>query len=160
VVDWDGERPIFRENEPGFAAPDVGGETAVFGGQIRLLGSDVAQTAEAVTVTLVWQALADGERDYTRFLHLLPPGGGPPVAQQDSYPVQNSYPTGQWAAGEIVTEKLSLPLTGLPPGEYRLALGFYEVLADGSVERVTAVGAAGSPLPDNALVLERVKIED
>jgi hypothetical protein len=161
VVDWEGERLVFRENEPVFAAPEgVGGETAVFGEQIRLLGSSVAQTPEAVTVTLVWQALADGQRDYTRFLHLLSPEGGPPVAQQDSYPVQNSYPTGQWTAGEIVTEELSLPLAGLPPGEYRLAVGFYEVLADGSVERVTAVGDGERPLPDNMLVITFLKIKE
>jgi hypothetical protein len=161
VVAWDGARLVFRENEPVFALPEgVGGETAVFGEQIRLLGSSVTQTAEAVTVTLVWQALADGQRDYTRFLHLLPPEGGPPVAQEDSYPRQNSYPTGQWTAGEVVAEALSLPLAGLPPGEYRLAVGFYEVLADGSVERITAVGDGERPLPDNALVFGRLKIED
>ena len=36
-----------------------------------------------------------------------------------------SYPTSWWRAGEVVSETVRLELTGVPPGDYRVAVGWY-----------------------------------
>jgi hypothetical protein len=47
------------------------------------------------------------------------------AAQVDGLPQANTYPTSQWVAGEIVADSLWLPLGGVSPGSYELAIGFY-----------------------------------
>ncbi len=148
---------VFAANEPVFELPDgvtEGVATAVFGEEIALAAYTLVQTDGQLTLTLYWRALRHGQTNYTRFVHLVGEVGGAPVAQNDSYPVFNSYPTGQWTAGEIVTDVVNLDVSGVAPGDYALALGFYKRLADGGVERVTAVGENGRPLPDNRFILE------
>jgi hypothetical protein len=147
----------FVANEPVFELPsDVveRGETAVFDNAIALAGYTLSQADEQLTLTLYWRALQNGQTNYTRFVHLGEAAGGPPLAQSDSYPVFNSYPTGQWTAGEIVADVVRLDLRDVAPGNYSLAVGFYERLADGSIERVTAVDGNGRPLPDGRFILE------
>ena len=156
----------FQVNEPNFELPiGIGlgkkAETAVFDDEIQLLAYEVAQDADSATLTLYWQALANGQTDYTRFVQLLgAEPGQPPLAQNDSYPVFNSYPTGQWLAGEVVADTVTLDLIGLPVGEYDVVTGFYERLADGGLERLTAVDGVGNPLPDDILKITTLKIED
>lgn len=152
----------FQPHTPHFDAPEkMTPVTAVFGDAIRLLGYDLAQTEREAKLTLYWQALAEGQVDYTRFVHLADSEPGqPPLRQQDSYPVFNSYPTGQWTAGEIVPEVVRLDLTGLPPGQYSLLTGFYQRLADGVLARVTAVAPDGAPLPDDRVFLTTLVIEE
>jgi hypothetical protein len=122
---------VFVPQSPNFALPeDVAGETAVFGEQIALLGYTLSQQNDEITVTLVWQALASMPVNYTRFVHLLAAADQPPVAQNDSYPSGNSYPTSQWQPGEVVVETVTLPLVNVPPGQYQLAIGFYQNLGN------------------------------
>ncbi len=120
VVQADGGAWGFQVSEPNFELPEgIVGETAVspnskqaiFGNQIKLLGHELVQDAESVTVTLHWQALANGQADYTRFVQLLSlEPGQPPLVQNDSYPVFNNYPTSQWTAGEVVADEVVLNL--------------------------------------------------
>lgn len=80
---------------------------------------------EPVQFTLQWEALHPTDIDYTIFTHLLDAAGNV-AAGYDNQPVNNSYPTGIWSAGEIITDPHSLPTpAGLPPGQYRLAIGLY-----------------------------------
>lgn len=155
---------VFQPHAPSFALPEGvsgGGETAVFGATIALAAYALEQEADHLTLTLHWRALADGAADFVRFVHLIDPAaGGPPLAQVDSYPANNTYPTSQWTAGEIVTDRIRLDLTAVPPGHYALALGFYRLLGDGTGERITAVGPDGDLLPDNLLRLGEVEIGD
>ncbi|MCL4264199.1 MAG: hypothetical protein KJ069_13330 [Anaerolineae bacterium] len=145
----------FRVTEPQFEIPAGMIEaTAVFNDQIRLHGYVPSQTESTVDVTLVWQALRPGHTDYIRFVHLIPTDGDlPPVAQNDNLPQYGTYPTSQWAQDEVVADTVSLDLTAVPPGEYQLAVGFYERLADGTIVRATAVDENGAPLADDRFIL-------
>ncbi|MGB5060376.1 MAG: hypothetical protein WBO48_16880, partial [Candidatus Promineifilaceae bacterium] len=129
-------------------------ETAVFGDAIALVDYTVEKQGDRLTVTLIWQALGDGQTDYTRFVHLVNPAGGqPPLAQADGFPVFNTYPTSQWQTGEVVTDVVTLPVGQTPPGDYDLLVGFYGAGEGGVVERVTAVAKNGAPFPNDAVPL-------
>jgi len=147
------EKPAPRQ----FTLPPVPYPMGVtFGREIRLLGYDVEQTRDRLHLTLYWQALTAPRGDYTRFVHLFNPTTGALVAQNDSPPRGGKYPTSWWAAGEVVTETVTLPLGEVPPGVYRLAVGLY----DATVIRLPATGPDGQPIPDNyPLLPPEVRIE-
>ena len=48
------------------------------------------------------------------------------VTQSDAMPQGGAYPTSWWIKGEVVSETVTLPLEGVPGGEYRLAVGLYD----------------------------------
>ncbi len=121
-------------------------QQADFGVELRLLGYDIAQSSDALTLTLWWQAQTAPSRDYKRFVHLLAPSGEI-VAQDDAMPRAWTYPTSWWAASEVVSETVTLPA---PPAGYRLGLGWY----DGETGiALPASDAVGTPWPDNRVVL-------
>jgi hypothetical protein len=147
------EKPTPRR----FTLPPVPHPTEVtFGGEVRLWGYDVERGEGRLRLTLYWQALTPPRGDYTRFVHLLDPTTKTVVAQNDSPPQGGRYPTSWWAAGEVVTETVTLPLEGAPPGVYRLAVGLY----DATVTRLPAIRADGTSVPDDYLVLPpEIRIE-
>lgn len=120
-----------------------------FGGEVRLAGYDLEQEAGTLWLTLWWQALATPRADYTVFVHLFDPETQAIVAQSDAMPRGGAYPTSWWAAAEVVSETVALPLGGVEPGAYRLAVGLY----DRSQTRLQATGLDGAPIPDDRLVL-------
>lgn len=66
--------------------------------------------------------------DYQTFVHLRDPANGQNVAQADGPPLAGWYPTSWWPAGEAVTDWRNFPLPAdLPPGRYRLVVGFYDL---------------------------------
>jgi len=122
--------------------------------EIRLAGYDLEQGEDALQLTLWWQALQAPQADYTVFVHLFDPATEALVAQSDAQPRGGAYPTSWWAAGEVVSETLTLD--GVSEGTYLLAVGLY----DQTVTRLQAVGPDGQQIPDNRLVLPvDVKIE-
>ncbi len=156
-----GGRLVYQPQEPAFALP--GGITpldVVFGpdgdGLIRLRGYELTQMAGQLEVALYWEAPAGIPQPFTRFVHLLD-ADGQVAAQLDGHPAGNSYPTGQWAKGEIVTDTLRLNLSDLPPGAYRLATGFYR--PSGDMPRLPAFGAEGR-LADDRVVFADVRVGD
>jgi hypothetical protein len=99
---------------------------ALFGDQIRLLGYDLKREGDVLQIDLAWQALRDINSNYKVFAHVFDPTTDTIVAQWDAMPRSNAYPTSRWLANEVVTETLTILLTAVPSGEYRLALGLYE----------------------------------
>lgn len=99
---------------------------ADFGGLIRLPGYDLEPANDQIAVTLHWQALKAPGASYKVFLHLFDPTSEEIVAQRDSHPLDNSYPTMRWAAGEVVSDRLLLDMAEVPPGRYQLAVGWYD----------------------------------
>ena len=148
-------RLVFRPTEPSFELPeDIVHETAVFGEQIQLQGYQLNQTAGELDVTLLWQALANGQTDYVRFVHLLDPeAGSAPLVQSDSQPRYGSYPTSQWTVGEVVSDRLTLSLANVPPGSYQLAVGFYSEPTPGQFDRLTVLDGAGDVAVDGRFLL-------
>jgi hypothetical protein len=112
--------------------------SADFAGTVKLLG--LRQTPHA-GVILFWQATAAMDTDYTVFVHLLD-AEDKTLANADHLP---AYPTHLWRPGQAVPDPATLKLPpGLPPGDYRLEVGFYDAadrtmprlpLADGSGDR-------------------------
>jgi hypothetical protein len=148
-------------HEPNFVLPDdLTPATAVFGGDgdplIALPGYRLARDGDTLRLALIWQAGNSAPGDFTRFVHLLDAAGNI-VAQRDGAPAGDSYPTGQWQPGEVVVDALTFDLSALPPGEYRVAAGFYAPTE--GLPRLSTSDADG-PLPDGRFILpEGVVVE-
>ncbi len=124
---------------------------ANLGPVIRLVGYDLEQSAHTASLVLYWTSVAPTDVDYTAFVHLTA-ADGQLAAQVDGPPAQGAYPTSLWEPGEIIPDRLSLPLAGtLPAGRYDLAVGLYD-LATGT--RLDVTGSS-----DNAIHLRPVTIE-
>ena len=98
---------------------------------------------------LYWQALAAPQADYTVFAHLRN-AAGETVAQKDGPPASGAYPTGLWAAGEIIKDEISIPLNGLEPGQYSLVVGMYDF--------VTGLRLPVANSPDGTILLESFEV--
>jgi hypothetical protein len=116
-----------------FTAPDIDHpERATFGETLELLGYDLVTPQRRsdgdrrVTLTLWWQARETPVRDYKRFVHLYDPTTEAVLTQDDAMPRDWTYPTTLWVAGEVVSETVTLDLTGIVEGTYRLGLGWYD----------------------------------
>jgi hypothetical protein len=136
-----------------FAVPPMAHQTSVeFAGQIRLLGYDVQPPTSnlQLPVTLYWQALNVPRADYKVFIHLFDPADEHIAAQHDAMPLNGQYPTSWWAAGEVVSETVTLDLKDVKPGMYRLAVGLYE---PETLTRLEAVEPGGQRLEADRLVL-------
>ena len=96
-------------------------------GDLCLRGVDVAQDAEQIDLDLLWQAAAPLDESYKRFVHLVDPQADHGAVQNDAVPRSWSYPTDIWEPNEMVADRLSLPLDGVPPGSYELRTGWYAV---------------------------------
>ncbi len=153
-----GDGLIFHFPEPKFKIPDgVTPLPATFeddaGPIIQLHGYQMDQQERQLSLTLYWGAAAAGRLDYTRFVHLVSADSQqPPAVQNDGWPRGNSYPTGQWVAGEIVDDSLTLDLSGVPAGDYQLFTGLYRNLGD-TFPRLEAVDENGSLLPFERVAL-------
>ncbi len=107
------------------------------------------QAGGLLPLTLTWQGLAPLAEDYTVFVQVLD-ANDRIVGQVDAWPVQGTHPTSQWTPGETISDPYTVPLDpDLPPGEYRLIVGWY-LLAD--LRRLPVLDAAGSPVDDRVVV--------
>jgi hypothetical protein len=96
-------------------------------GELCLPGYDLTQDADRIDLALYWQAETAPDQSYKRFVHLIDPADGRVVAQIDAVPRDWTYPTDVWEPGEVVLDRLSLPLEGVAPGTYELRAGWYAV---------------------------------
>jgi uncharacterized membrane protein len=125
-----------------------------FGEAILLAGFDLQPPAPVASpgtleLTLHWQALAPTAAPLKVFVHLVGDGGpGDLRAQADVYP---HLPTTGWVPGEYLADEVTLDVpAGLPPGGYRLLLGFYD---EGSGVRLPVYATGGTPLGDSYQLL-------
>jgi hypothetical protein len=79
-------------------------------------------------ISLYWQTLQQPTHDYTVFIHVVPVGKpDTKVAQRDTPPLQGTWPTSKWQAGQLVTDEPNLALPAdLAPGQYQIVLGLYQ----------------------------------
>ncbi len=127
-------------------------QEARFGPALRLRGYDLQRDGTKLNLTLWWQTDTAPDRDYKRFIHLFDPATEQVPVQDDAMPRAWSYPTGWWAAGEIVSETVTLDLSAVRAGSYRLSVGWYD---PENGRRLPAVDAAGAPLPSDRAVLDQ-----
>jgi hypothetical protein len=120
--------------------------SAKLGDNFELLGYSVKSGEQAVTVTLFWKTVASTETNFTIFLQLLD-DQNQVIAQVDTQPLANVYPTSRWQSGEIVFDQFTLPA---PVGGHRLITGMYDVATG---QRLPIYDRQGQLLPDNFLEL-------
>jgi len=103
------------------------------GHSISLLGYDLfpstadilLRSGDVIHLSLLWQALAPIEQDYTVFVHMLDENGQL-CLQVDRYPVDGFRPTSLWSLGEKVRDNYGLVIPPeMPPGRYHLVAGMY-----------------------------------
>jgi hypothetical protein len=155
-----GERTLAEVNvtapERTFTAPPFGHVNgAIFEGVGELAGFSLQpdEAQDALSLSLIWKALATAERRYSVFVHLSDKEGRV-WAQSDSAPANWSRPTTGWLAGEYITDphRLSLPAE-LPPGDYELLVGLYDPTTGQRVP-VTGPGAGA----DERVALQRLTL--
>jgi hypothetical protein len=87
--------------------------------------------------------------DYTVFIQLLN-AQDQIVGQVDAWPLQGTHPTSQWTPGEIVDDPYLVQLDAeLPPGQYRLQIGWYLL---STLRRLPVVDEYGSALDDKKMI--------
>jgi len=101
-----------------------------FGEMVRLHGYNLDTSAigasGALTITLVWQALAQSDRDYMIFVHMMN-DAGERVAQVDVPLGTERWRPRLWQPGRYISMVQHFPLPpDLPAGTYRLAIGVYD----------------------------------
>ena len=142
-----GERPALRAT----------GEPAGFGGLITLDRADTepAAAGESLPLMLAWTVTAAPGNDasYATFAHLEDLNG-----YRWSQIEQDAYPAGEWQPGEVILERIDVPVpAGMPPGDsglYRLRLGRFDPAGG---ERLAHLDEAGAFAGDS-LVTENVTI--
>ena len=98
---------------------------------------------------MYWQALAEMERRYTVFTHLLD-ADNRIVAQMDSEPRSGTHPTTGWRLGELVRDNYGLLIApDTPPGEYLLEVGMYYLP---TLERLPVLDASGKVRGDRVVL--------
>jgi hypothetical protein len=156
----------FRYIAPAYARPLVLAEDDLpptvnrvdvrYGNVIRLLGTELDQESylagDTVRLRLYWQALAPVKDNYTSFVHLVAPDGSL-VGQRDLPPGGDSYPTGFWKTGEVLTERYDIPIPAneVKPRLLSIKVGLYTL---STMERLDASGAEGLPLGNEPKVAQ------
>jgi hypothetical protein len=115
-------------------ATEVG---AAFDDKIRFLAYEIGEgdtkPGGSMTLRLYWQPLADLERDYSFFLHLVDEEGTV-WGQRDV-----THREEELRRGAILVDEMALPLLPtIAPGRYNLSAGVYLTLPQGGWQRLTA----------------------
>ena len=94
----------------------------MFGKWAKLIGYDVSNPSQGLTLTLYWQSTAQFDRDYTVFVHVVD-AAGKIVWQADREPQAGNNPTSLWIIGEQIRDEYMLPQKLL--GKYQVQVGMY-----------------------------------
>jgi mannosyltransferase len=127
------------------AGPDVQ-TNAHFGAHITLTGyalsAETLRPGDVIGVTLFWTTDTPLDMRYKVTVQLLAPGGSL-VTQHDAEPGGNRALTTTWRSGQTVidTHGVIIP-PDLPPGDYTLIVGLYDINAPLNRLPVTADGEA------------------
>ncbi len=117
----------------------VAPETALFdlGNGVLIQQAELTwESADALLLSVDWQAQRAGLSDYSIAIHLV--AQDPPTGPQDiltqadrNHPVAGRYPTSRWQTGEVVRSFYRL---NVPPGANPVAVrvSMYQVVEDGS----------------------------
>lgn len=129
-----------------------------FGDAISLVGYDVVDRVAPGTplrVALYWYVLEPVLIDYKVFVHLADPSGDI-AAQDDSVPVEWTYPTSEWQPGQTIRDEHVLAIEpSTPRGDYVLSVGLYD---PETTIRPTVRDAAGELLPQREIMLQQIQV--
>ncbi len=165
-----GELAIVAEERP----PDTGGLLANYRQQVGLREASArrglerrtavwsdplpAQPGDTIHLRLEWLSLAPATESYTVFVHLID-AANRPLVTLDYTPLGGSAPTHlwipKWLPGQRFLDPYRLVLPAdLPPGEYYIEVGLYEMV---SKRRLHMADAAGNLIGDR-LILGPVEV--
>ncbi len=137
-------RPIqLTAPERTFNAPAVEQPAAIrFGGVVEFSGYTLRATPEALTLDLLWHALATPDSDLMAFVH-IENASGKIVAQSDAVPANWSRPTTGWLPGEYVLDSRTLP--PLQTGDYTLYIGLADRVTGVRLDERVKIGVYKAP---------------
>jgi hypothetical protein len=118
------------------------------GGVVELRCASVAQNDQTLDITLYWHVTRAPGADLTVLVHGLD-AGGTLIAQNDSPPLGQDYPSRYWRSGQTLVDQHTLPAS---PALNAVAVGLYT--PDGARLTVTH---SGQPVPDNRVILPIVE---
>jgi len=116
--------------------------TVKFQDAVSLLGYDLdltwARPGGLILVTLYWQADSAVFLPYKVFTHL---GQNEILAQADAEPGCGHYPTYTWRSGDRFVDRHAIFLSDdIPPGQYPLQVGLYELRSNLRMDRLDELG--------------------
>ncbi len=138
--------PLSAQAVSAITHPVKGGEGVSFGGEMQLLGYDLAtseaQPGQALALTLYWQSLIQMDRNWSIFVHVVD-RDGVIVAQRDRYPGGGSLATTLLRPGQTFADHYVIPLpeAAYAPLPAELVVGLYD-LRDGARLPLPAGGDA------------------
>jgi hypothetical protein len=143
---------------PGQAVSAQHQQRANFGGHIELLGYDVPSTeiesGQQLPLTLYWRATAPVPHNYQVFVHLTNPATT--LWGQSDKLNPGDFPSSRWPLDRFVWDDHRLQvLPGTPPGEYRLAVGLYDL---NSGRRAPVFDDAGQIVGDSVFLDSVMKV--
>jgi hypothetical protein len=92
--------------------------------QLRLTAIEMNLT-ESLALDMRWRAEEDLTADYSYFVHITPVDAEEPIAQVDGRPIDGTYPTFLWQAGEAVPIHVELDELPTEEGDYAVYAGWY-----------------------------------
>jgi hypothetical protein len=157
------ENRFVRAEVNGPATQDI-----VFGGFVRYLGNAIGGLefwqGRPIYVTMIWEPIAQTDRDYMIFLHLRDRDGNvvrawdAPVALNDGTTPPRYYSTRVWEVGEYITDvrvlRMGEDANAIIGDGYGLYVGLYD-LASG--ERVPMM-VDGEPAGDSLLISDQMVV--
>jgi hypothetical protein len=174
------EKPLAPDGETNYRAYHLDAQPVItpqvkmdvnFGNIIELIGYDVESThpersaAESkdarASVTLYWRVLNKPDRgDYSTFAQLRDAWGFE-WGKGGSF----DYPAEQWAPGEIIVNRLDVPIdAGAPPGDYEVRVGWFSPAANQRLNVVAPDGGFGgtvarlSPIPIDQMTTDPARL--
>ncbi len=118
------------------------------GDAIGLVDITITHDGSAGQLCVEWVALDEVPIDYQVFVHVL--SAGQIVAQHDGAPRGGGYPTGAWAAGEVIADCYPLDLSAVHASGWQVGLGLYN-LANGV--RLPVRDGVGRPQPNDMVLI-------
>ena len=111
---------------------------------------------DTVEVVTHWRPSEPLPADYTFFAQIV----GEDTTRYAASDVAPPMPTSDWAVGEVVELRLSLPVNAdTPPDVYPLIVGLYTRTDDGGFERLQQVTPDGR-LTDDFLMLALIRVDE
>ena len=86
----------------------------------------IYQPGQTVDLTLYWQSLAEFDRNWTIFAHIID-ADGRIWGQRDQQPADGAFPTMGWVPNEYIKDSRQIPIyIETPPGTYFIRIGLYD----------------------------------
>lgn len=120
-------------------------------GLATLSGYRVQKTGNGVRVVLYWRGAKIGD-DLHVFVHLAQ-ADGRVIAQNDSVPVEGTYPTTAWKPGESIVDAYVIKAD--VAGTFQIVTGMYDPNTN---VRVPAFNAGGVRQPDDRISLTQITL--